>query len=419
MVGAVDGWTQGGAPRNRAWSQVGDQGRGAAPGSPGGPAPRPPEGRDPGRRGWADGPRQSPPTQTWDRDGQDRTQYAPRQTPQPYRDGAPGPRREGAAPRRRRRPRWGRRVGILLLVLVLLLGGFVVYLDQSLGRTDALVDYPGRVADTPGSNWLLVGSDSREGLDAQQQADLSTGSAQDAGGQRTDTIMVLHVPQGGGASTLVSIPRDSYLPIPGYGQDKVNAAFTLGGPTLLVQTVEEATGLHLDHYAEVGFGGFAGIVDAVGGVSICVDQAIDDPLAGINLQPGCQDLTGAQALGFVRTRYTFANADLTRVQNQRKFLTALLDKATSPATLLNPFRVLPLATSATGSLTVDSGDHIWNLAGLAWAVRGDLVTTTVPVGGFEDTDSGNALLWDRTKASQFFGALAADEQVPPELLTTG
>ncbi|WP_460865336.1 LCP family protein [Rhodococcus aerolatus] len=408
----MDGWTQGGAPRNRAWSQAGDQGRGAPP------PPRPAEQRPAGGRGWADGPRQSPPTQTWDRDGQDRTQYAPRQTPQPYRDGEPPRRGSGTRPRRRR-PRWGRRIGIVLLVLVLLLGGFVAYLDSTLGRTDALGDYPGRVADTPGTNWLLVGSDSREGLDAQQQADLSTGSAQDAGGQRTDTIMVLHVPAGGGASTLVSIPRDSYLPIPGYGEDKVNAAFTLGGPTLLVQTVEEATGLHLDHYAEVGFGGFAGIVDAVGGVNLCLDQAIDDPLAGINLQPGCQDLTGPQALGFVRTRYTFANADLTRVQNQRKFLTALLDKATSPSTLLNPFRILPLATSATGSLTVDSGDHIWNLAGLAWAVRGDLVTTTVPVGGFEDTDAGNALLWDQAKASQFFGALAEDRQVPPDLITTG
>jgi LCP family protein required for cell wall assembly len=307
----------------------------------------------------------------------------------------------------------------VLLVLVLLVVGFAVYLDRSLNRVDALADYPGRLGDTPGTNWLIVGSDSRAGLDTEQQAQLSTGSAQDAGGQRTDTIMLLHVPSGGGPSTLVSIPRDSYLPIPGYGQDKVNAAFTLGGPTLLVQTVEEATGLHLDHYAEVGFGGFAGIVDAVGGVNLCLDQAIDDPLAGINLQPGCQDLTGPEALGFVRTRYTFANADLTRVQNQRKFLTALLDKATSPTTLLNPFRSLPLATSATGALTVDSGDHLWNLAGLAWAVRGDLVTTTVPVGGFEDTDSGNALLWDQTKASQFFGALAQDEQVPPDLITTG
>ena len=199
----------------------------------------------------------------------------------------------------------------------------------------------------------------------------------------------------------------------------MNAAFSIGGPSLLVQTLEDATKVHIDHYAEVGFGGFADVVDAVGGVNLCLDAPIDDPLAGINLQAGCQDLTGPEALGYVRTRETFANADLTRIKNQRAFLTALLDKSTSVTTLLNPFRLVPLATNTTKSLTVDSSDHIWNLAGLGWAIRGKLVTTTVPVGGFEDTSSGNALLWDDARASQFFGALADDEQVPADLVTTG
>ncbi len=302
------------------------------------------------------------------------------------------------------------------LVLVILMVVSVVYLDRSLNRIDALADYPGRIADTPGTNWLLVGSDSREGLTAEQDRELSAGG--DIAGKRTDTIIVVHVPESG-AATMVSIPRDSYVNIPGWGSDKINAAFSIegGGPQLLAQTVEEATGLHLDHYAEIGFGGFADIVDALGGVHLCVPYPIDDPLAGINLQAGCQDLTGPEALGFVRSRAT-PLADLDRMNNQRLFMAALLDKATSLGTMLNPFRLWSLVTDTAGSLLVDDGDHLWNLASLAWAMRGDLVTTTVPVGGFEDVSgSGNVLLWDQEKASRFFEALANDEPVPADLIT--
>ncbi len=291
------------------------------------------------------------------------------------------------------------------------------YLDTTLGRIDALADYPGRVADTPGTNWLLVGSDSRIGLTPEQEHELSTGG--DTGGGRTDTIMIVHVPSGGGPATMVSIPRDSYVPIPGYGQDKINASFAFGGPQLLVQTVEEATGLHMDHYAEIGFGGFAGIVDAIGGVQMCLDNPIDDPLAGINLAPGCQELSGAQALGFVRSRAT-ALADIDRMNNQRMFMSALTAKVTSPETWLNPFKVWPLVTDTAASLSVDESDHIWNLAALAWSIRGDVVTTTVPIDGFEDVaGSGNVVVWDHDRASQFFDALENDRQVPAELVTTG
>lgn len=394
-------------PRPRAWSQVPPPGR-----PPQGPPPRAPQ---PGQR-------------QWDRDGVDRTQYAPRQTPQPYRgqsygEQPPAPPRRGSRPpvatpppRPRRKRRWGRRLGVLVLVLLVALGGFTWFLDSKLNRVDALVDYAGRPAATSGTNWLLVGSDSRADLSAEQQAALATG---DTGGNRTDTIMLLHKPDSG-ASTLVSIPRDSYLDIPGHGRDKVNAAFSIGGPQLLVQTVEQATGLRVQHYAEVGFGGFAGVVDAVGGVNICLPNAIDDPAAGINLAAGCQDLDGAQALGYVRTRHTFASQDLTRIENQRAFLTALFDKASSPSTFLNPFRFLPLATQGVGSLTVDSGDHVWNLAGLGLAISsGDLVNTTVPVGGTPTVDgAGSVVEWDSNKAQRFFGALAADQQLPADLVST-
>ncbi len=291
----------------------------------------------------------------------------------------------------------------------------VIYLDRSLNRIDALTDYPGRPGDTPGTNWLLVGSDSRVGLTPDQEQSLATGG--DVGNARTDTIILVHIPKSG-ATTMISIPRDSYVDVPGYGEDKINAAFAFGGPQLLVQTVELSTNLHIDHYAEVGFGGFAGVVDAIGGIKMCLDEPIDDPLAGINLPASCQNLTGPEALGFVRSRAT-ALADLQRANNQRMFMNALAAKAASPTTLLNPFRALPLATRTADALTVDNGDHLWNLAALGWAMRGDLVTTTVPIAGFEDTGSGNVVVWDDDRTKLFFGALARDEPLPPELVTPG
>ncbi|MGF0310884.1 LCP family protein [Rhodococcus sp. IEGM1428] len=367
---------------------------------------------------------------------QGRTGYAPRQQPEPYAEerqpAAPAQRRpeparpQPARPQRdsrppkvakpRKRRRWGRRFLIVLLVLLLGIGGVVYYVDSSLTRVDALTSYPGRVGDTPGTNWLLVGSDSRAGLTPEQEATLATGG--EVGPSRTDTIILIHIPEGSGATTMVSLPRDSYVSIPGNGEDKLNAAFAFGGPSLLVQTVEGATGVHIDHYAEIGFGGFAGIVDAVGGVNVCVQNAIDDPLAGINIPAGCQDLTGSDALGFVRSRAT-ALADLDRMNNQRAFMSALLEKATSASTFLNPLKLWPLVSDTASSLSVDEGDHIWNLAALAWAMRGGPVTTTVPVGGFQDSDVGNVLLWDDTRAPAFFDAIAQDREIPPDLLTGG
>nr|WP_330133389.1 LCP family protein [Rhodococcus artemisiae] len=305
-------------------------------------------------------------------------------------------------------------MGALLAVLLVAAVAGVVYFDGKLDRIDALADYEGRIGDTPGTNFLLVGSDSRIGLTPEQEQELATGG--DVGPDRTDTILLVHVPSGGGATTMVSLPRDSYVPVPGFGQDKLNASFALGGPQLLVQTVEGATGIHIDHYTEIGFSGFASIVDAVGGVDICVPYPIDDPLAGLQLEAGCQELNGAQSLGFVRTRAT-PLADLDRMNNQRLFMSALLGKATSPTTFLNPFRLWPLVSGAAGSVRVDEGDHLWNLGRLAWAMRGETVTATVPVGGFEDVYGvGNVLLWDRERAIQFFGALEQDQQIPADLL---
>ncbi|WP_174371770.1 LCP family protein [Nocardia exalbida] len=341
----------------------------------------------------------------------------PPRKPRPFREGPPPvpPRGErpprAPRPRRKRHPfRW---FLVILLVLVIAAVGAVIQLDNSLNRIPALANYAKRVGNTPGTNWLLVGSDGRGELTPEQEQELATGG--EVGPERTDTIMLVHVPKSG-KTTLVSLPRDSYVGIPGQGKDKLNAAFAIGGPALLVQTVEIATGLRIDHYAQIGFGGFAGVVDTLGGIDVCVPKAIDDPLAGIDLPAGCQRLNGPQALGFVRSRAT-ALADIDRMNNQRLFMAALLKKATSGATLANPFKLWPLASDTAESLKVDNGDHIWDLGGLGWALRGETVATTVPIGGFDDTDSGNVLLWDKEKAGRFFDALAADRAVPEDLLT--
>jgi LCP family protein required for cell wall assembly len=289
-----------------------------------------------------------------------------------------------------------------------------VYIDRSIQRVDALADYPGRLAATSGTNWLIVGSDSRAGLTAQQEARLTTGDEAAAGGNRTDTIMLMHIPAftSGGQITLVSLPRDSSVPLAGHGRVKLNATFAFGGPTQLVQTVEQVTGLHIDHYAEIGFAGFADLVDDVGGVQMCPTEPINDPLAGLNIAAGCQMLDGPEALGYVRTRHS-PRGDLDRVVRQREFLGALIARAASPSVLLDPFRAVPLVSDAPGTITVDNGDHVWNLARLGWAMRslshGDAVTTTVPFAGFGPVSDGSSgVLWDKQQAGQLFSRLARE-----------
>ena len=116
--------------------------------------------------------------------------------------------------------------------------------------------------------------------------------------------MLLHVPSGGGPTVLVSMPRDSYVSIPGHGKNKINAAYAFGGPQLLVRTVEQATGLHVDAYVETGLGGYAQLVDAIGGIDVCVKRAMKDAKAHIDVKAGCQTFDGATALGYARARYS-------------------------------------------------------------------------------------------------------------------
>lgn len=299
-----------------------------------------------------------------------------------------------------RRPKFGC-VGCLgwpLAVLVVLLLVIAFWADAQLTRVASEPEAP--IGSTKGTNWLLVGSDSRVGLSEEDIARLGTGG--DIGTGRTDAIMLLHLE--GTSAQLISIPRDSYVDVPGFGQDKINAAFTYGGPQLLTQTVEANTGVSIDHYAEVGMGGLANIVDAIGGVELCPSEPIDDPLANLNVGAGCQEMDGANALGYVRTRAT-AMGDLDRVERQREFFSALMHEATNPSTLLNPFDVFPMISSVSKSFTVGESDHVWHLARLALSMGTGVETTTVPVGGFADTDVGNVVLWDEIEAENLWNSL--------------
>lgn len=283
----------------------------------------------------------------------------------------------------------------MVLVIVLLTG---FWADTRLNRVAA--EPATSIGNTAGTNWLLVGSDSRQGLDEEDIERLGTGG--DVGVGRTDTVMLLHLPAFGSA-TLISLPRDSYLSVPGYGMDKLNSAFSYGGPPLLVETVEQATGLHVDHYAEIGMGGLANTVDAVGGVTVCPEESIDDPLAQLNIAAGCQKVDGPVALGYVRTRAT-SGGDLDRVARQREFFSGLLKSMSSPWTLLNPLRLFPAIATVSKSFTVGEHDHVWHLARVPLAMRG-VTTETVPIGGFDYYDVGSVVLWDDAEAEELFAPL--------------
>ncbi|MFI6705897.1 LCP family protein [Nonomuraea sp. NPDC050478] len=306
----------------------------------------------------------------------------------------------------------------LLVALVVTAAGMLFWIDGRLGGLPAgiLDDYEGRPADTPGTNWLLVGSDSRKGLSARERKKLATGNSE---GQRTDSMMLLHLPEGSDRPTLVSLPRDSAVTVPGQGRNKLNAAYAIGGPKLLVRTVETVTGIRVDNYMEIGFAGFVEIVDAVGGVEINVRAAVNDPKAGLKLKKGTQTLTGAQALGYVRTRKGGALPDYERTKRQRQFLSAVVKKAASPGTLINPFTSIPLAMSATDAVAVDEDTGVFDMLSLGLAMGDSPVTTVVPFGGTENVAGGEAVKWDRAKALALFEALAADQPVPKEILDAG
>jgi len=298
----------------------------------------------------------------------------------------------------------------LMVLAVLATVGVYFSVNSKLTRINVLVP---TAFTSAGTNWLIAGSDSRGGLTAAQENQLALG--RDITGGRSDTIMLLHLPANGTRPTLVSIPRDSYVSIPGKGYNKINAAYDVGGPKLLIATVQQATGLPINHFMSIGFGGLVNVVNDVGGVRMCLKAPMKDPLAGLNLKAGCQTLNGDQALGFVRTR-AFSEGDLQREQDQRVLLKGILSKMTSAGTLANPFAIIPAANGAAAAISVDQSTGLSALVSVAFALR-DPVTTTVPFGQFANTNVGSVVEWDPTAAKQFFSDLAHDQVLPKNLIT--
>ena len=305
-----------------------------------------------------------------------------------------------ASPSRGKR-RWLKYTSAVLAVILITLCGYTWHLwnkaSDQLRRIDALSS----MADTPGETWLIVGSDSR-----------SDGAIADTttAGQRADSVMVLHKAENGQTS-LTSLPRDTYVNIPGYGEDKINASYAYGGAKLLVKTVEGLTKMKVNHYVEVGMGGVKNVVDAVGGVEACLDYDVDDHDSGLiwnTAQGKCQQVNGEKALAFSRMRKSDPTGDIGRGLRQRAIISAAVKKAMSPSTLLNPSATSKLVDAGTGSLTVDKDSGVWDIGQMVLAFRAasnDGLTGAPPIEDpdYEPGDVGSTVLLVDTTAPIFFG----------------
>ncbi len=298
-----------------------------------------------------------------------------------------------------------RAVKVALLLWVVFLVAVPIW---AFGRIERVEAFPGgtRPADQPGTTYLLVGSDSRKGLSKAERRRLGTGNA---AGRRTDTIMLLHT--GSRKPMLISIPRDSLVPIPGHGTTKINAAFAYGGPTLLVETVEKNTGVRIDHYVEIGFGGFVKAVDAVGGIRVCTPTRLEDKLANLHMTKGCHDVDGAVALAYARSRHTQADGDLGRARHQREVVSKVGAKVKSPWTVINPLRYYGLADAGSSSLRISDGSGPISLANFALAMTGAR-SCGMPI-------SDMAVHWDPVRSKKLLALIKEDrtDQAGPDLCT--
>lgn len=310
-----------------------------------------------------------------------------------------------------------RPIKIFFIAYLLLFIWVGIDLSGNMQKVDAMPNK--QIPPTAGSNWLLVGSDSREGLSWAQQKGLHTGG--NFGPPRSDTIMIVHIGTNG-KPTLISLPRDSWVKLPTYKSssgrylsndyEKINASYSFGGPKLLVRTIESNTGLHIDHYMSIGLLGVRSLADAVGGVRLCPKQNFNDRDSGLKIKKGCQVVNGKKALAYVRMRHADPLGDIGRVQRQQEFVSAVLHKSLSPAVLLNPFKLRSLGRAAEAAVKVDQQDSLTDLGRFALAMRaiskGTGRTMTVPIAdsnGYRDGQS--VVLWDDAKARKLFKSLGA------------
>ncbi|MDF3298456.1 LCP family protein [Streptomyces tropicalis] len=331
-----------------------------------------------------------------------------------------------AAPPRGRR-RVGRWIAGGTAVLLLAAGGTGYWLYRGLDSNIKGVDIDHAIGDdrpqrlpTSGQNILVLGSDSRAGANAALHAGKVAGA-------RSDTALVIHIPEGRRRAVAVSIPRDTLVTrpacttstgrkLPAAHRVMFNSVYSLAGPACVVQTVEQMSGVRMDHYVEVDFAGFKDLVDAIGGVTLTVDQDIHDGASGLNLSAGTHRLDGTQALQFVRTRHGIGDgSDLGRIGLQQKFLTALLAEIKKQDLLGSPAKAYAVADQLTACLTTDSGlASLTRLAEFGRSVRGvdpsTMETIMLPVR--YDTQDPNRVVAARPQAGELWQALRHDSPVP-------
>lgn len=307
-----------------------------------------------------------------------------------------------------RRPRF-RPLRWLMLLLLLWLAFLIATPIFAFNKISTVDAFPSgdRPDDQDGTTYLVVGSDSRADLSKEERKKLGTGGDV---GQRTDTIMLLHT--GKGPNLLMSIPRDSLVEIPGHGTAKINGttnpdAYKGGGPKLLIETIEHNTGIKIDHYVEIGFGGFVDVVDAVGGIEICPTKDMTDKQANLKIEKGCQEADGVTALGYARSRKTDPQfGDITRAKHQREVVSAVGSKAVSPWSVINPIRYWKLNMAAARTVKVSEGTGPIDLGRFAWAmtrVDGDNgLTCGVPI-------SDLAVHWDAERSKEMFEHIKDDD----------
>ena len=314
---------------------------------------------------------------------------------------------ESRTPRPRRRRR-GVRALLGALVCLLVLGsiplGIAIYVQHRLssnisriaGVFDGLTDRPARPPGPAGEalNILVLGTDRRSDV-------ATTGSAARAaswipGAQRSDTVMVLHISADRRSASIVSIPRDTWVLVPGYGMNKINAAFSLSGPSLAIQTVELLTGVRIDHLAVIDWDGFEALVDSVGGIEVTVPETVTDSARDVRWSAGVHHLDGAAALAYVGQRYGLPNGDLDRVARQQVVLRTLLQASLHQEMRTDPRMLYDFLDTVTRHLSVDDDWSTRDLVRLALSMRdfrsGDLTYLTMPVAGFGVERGGQSVV---------------------------
>ncbi len=300
-----------------------------------------------------------------------------------------------------RRPRFWVKTVAVLLGLWLIYTIAVPFFAWSKGDPIEFAPEGDRPAHQPGTTYLMVGNDSRANLSKEEREKFNTGNPST---NLTDTIMLLHT--GDGPNLLLSIPRDSLVDMPGFGTSKINSAYARGGPELLTKVIEGETGIRVDEYVEIGLGGVAGVVDAIGGIEVCPRKKMVDPLAGLRIKKGCQEVDGEVALAYSRSRHASNLGDLDRVRRQREVVAAIGSKVMSPWTVLNPVRWWNLNSSVPDFFGFGEGTGKIDAAKWALAmtrVDGDNgLTCTMPV------TSPSAEVWDMERAGPMFEAIIED-----------